>query len=135
MPKLIEKIKRSLRSRAEWSRSPALLPQERADALVTTGRLSAAGNGDVPKTSALKIHGTSNSNVPEDRRTESTITTSGAKLENLWDKSYQQLAKENPHLVKDYERILSLEEADAAGLNTPDLTKTTSASTGIAQAP
>jgi hypothetical protein len=52
---------------------------------------------------------------PEDPGLKATSSTSATKNENLWDKALQSLTEENPGLVKDYKRILILEDTEPTG--------------------
>ena len=146
-PKFIQKLRGSFRSR---SQSPALLPGERADALVDAKGPSTSGHSDEPDASPVNIRSTTDSNVPDGHGTEPLSRTTDAQgedggieptsirpapiVENLWDKAYRCLAKGHPKLVKDYERILVLEEAESAESNIAELIQNPSVSNGITQA-
>lgn len=113
-PKFFQKLKGSLRSHAERSQSPAQPSRERNDALaVVTEVPSAAYSNDTPDSNIPRNYGTLETDIPEERDTDTNA--SAAEVENLWDKASQCLTKENPSLVKEYERILDLEEAETAG--------------------
>ncbi len=55
--------------------------------------------------------------VKKGSQTELASITSIAKVEDFCDQAHPWLAKEHPILLKDYERILSLEEAESAESN------------------
>jgi hypothetical protein len=64
--------------------------------LSVTEVLSAAYSNDTSDSSDPRNYGTLETDIPEDCSMDTNV--SAAKVENLWDKTYQYLTKENPSL-------------------------------------